>query len=706
MKLSLLLTSLILLSTTTFAAENEIIDTTKIYSINEITVHSYRSNIPLVDAPNKVEIISDNDIKTSGATNITDLIKKNVNADAVDMQGVTGGIDFRGFAPAGTGTNSYTRLLVDGIPMSTRNTAATSLLNLSSVEILKGPFSAIYGSGAMGGVINLITPQTKGRIKGGGNIGFGSYNTTSISAYAGGNITKKLDFDIYGEFYNQNKDYKTGGHNLLKMSEYDKEVMDPHSYSAIYKNSRYDKKSGGLRLGYDINDRWRINLSNDIYYTGRGRGNGGFWGIEDQTDKKIFRNAHHADVTGVMGNHTLKISPFFSFEKSDYDNSGMYGDTKSRYNYSTWGGIISDVFKFSSHSITFGIDNFSQKYVSQQWDSENARIAPFNPDYSNIQTGIFAEGNFAFLNNKLTSVIGLRYDNILFKTYNTPYLESTPDTKSYNTFNPNVALKYKITDKLSVRGSVGTAYLAPDAFKMTGDYIMWGTKYKGNPDLKAEQSLTYDFGVGFINDKRSLMADVTIFYTNHKNLIISEFVSEGSYMTYINANQANVGGLEYMLSADFGRMFDKDYSLELYASFTHIFRSDVNTPTGKTEREYVSRNTANFGISFLNRKFSARINGRYIGSKLERNFVCVYDSQGQRVPFISPEGFEVRPALVNDEKINTPNFMVFDISASYNILEWMQLSVKLNNVLDENYFERDSYYMPGRNFTVQLGFNF
>ena len=688
------------------AAEREDLYPAEVHPVDEIVVHSYRDNVLLGDAPNKVEIITGDDIRSTRAFNLTDALKNNVNVQAVDLQGLTGGVDMRGFAPTALGTNSYTRLLVDGMPFSTRNTAAASLVNVSSIEVLKGPFSSIYGSGAMGGIVNILTPRTKGRIRGGGSIGYGSFNTFTASTYVGGSISSRVDFDLYGDFYKQNKDYRTGGDNLLKMTPYEKEVMDPASYSAVYNNSKYDKKAAGARLGIDISDSWRLNIYDDFYYTGNAMGNGGFWGIEDQTDKKVVRNAARMDATGNMGRHTLKIAPFFSFENSDYDNAGMWGNTSSRYDYLTYGGQVSDIIRLGKHSLTVGVDNFSQKYVSRQWDGNGDRTAPFNPDYTNIQTGVFAEGKLSFFDDKLTSVMGVRYDNIAFRTFSTAHLDMEAASKNYNTFNPNLGVKYKVTRNVSVRGSVGTAYLAPDAFKMTGTYYVGGAIYRGNPDLKPEKSLTYDLGIGLADNRRSVMADVTIFFTDHKNLIVSDY-SQAEYTTFANANKAKLGGLEYMFSADLGRMFDKHYSLRLYASFTHIFRSEVETATGKGPREYISRNTANFGLSYGIEKFSLRVNGRYIGEKIEGNFICAYDPlTWARVPFVMPDGHEVRPGLVDDAKITIPDFMVFDIYADYDITQWMSLGIKLGNVLNENYFERDSYYMPGRNFSIIASFKF
>lgn len=690
-------------------AEEIPVDSTRTYEIDEVNVVAYRSTMRRKDVPNKLEIININDLRTVPAQNLTDIIKKSVNADAVDMQGLTGGIDFRGFAPSAGGINSYTRILIDGVPMSTRNTAATSLQQIQSIEVLKGPFSSLIGSGAMGGVVNMITSQSKGDLRGLVNVGFGSYNTLTSAATLGGNMGKKTDFDLYFDLYNQNLDYKTGRNNFLHMSSYEKKVQDPHSSGKLYNNSRFDKNAGGVRFGYDISNKWRLNSNNDLFYTGNGRANGMLWGMYEQTDKMVFRNAHRIDVTGQEGQHALRISPFFSLEKSRYNNDFGYTTSKSQYEYYTWGLLLQDAVKIGKQTIVYGVDNFSQRYNSRQWNQENVAEAPYQPNYANIQTGVFLQNNLAFLQDRLTAVVGLRYDNILFRTYETPHLNNRFDSKSHHTFNPNVGVKYKLNRHFWVRGSAGRAFLAPDAFKLTGEYTVWGTTYKGNSELKPETSFTYDYGVGFMDSKKAVFADVTLFNTDHRNLIVADYSpleSEG-YATYINANKAKIKGLEYSFSIDFGKLWDQGYTLNLYSSYTHIFQSEVITPYERGEKRYVSRDIANFGLEYAGKRVGARFNGRYIGSKLEDNWIYQFDPQTyQRIPFVTANGITVRPSLVDEKFVRLPDFIVFDLFVDYKVTPKLSVAGKICNLWDENYMERDGYYMMGRNYTMMVEYRF
>lgn len=675
------------------------------HNIDSIIVKSYRFNIQLKDVTNKVEIITRSDINKMSSINIADIVKKSTSSEAVDLQGLASGVEFRGFTPNSLGVNKYSVLLVDGIPMGTKNAAATTLFNAEGIEIFKGPFSSLYGSGAMGGFINIITPQTKGGIRGGFEAGYGSYNTSNIAATIGGNIFKRLDFDLGISYYDRNNNYKTGGSNLLHMTGYEKSVLEDNARNKIYEKTTLDKTNATLRLGYDFRNDWRLNLYNELYYTSNAPSNNMLWGMDGQTSaRNVLRNYHRADLTTVKGRHSLRFSPYFSRESSNDTYLSKWGNTSGENSYTTYGFQLQDVMHISSWmQLAFGVDNFSQRYISRQFNANKESIAPWQPDYTNYQTSVFAQSNINLLDNKLTSIVGIRYDNTKMTTYDTPHINSTESSKNYNTVNPNVAIKYKITPSVNVHTSIGTAFLAPDAFMTTGEYRTY-TLIKGNPDLKPEKSLSYDLGVGYISKNRALQADATLFITEYKNKIIDTQLSD--YTTYTNSERATVRGYEAMLSFDLGRALYKSYSLNFYANYTRIFHSKLRSASGKTDIRYLAQNSATMGIDFTIKGFSARINGRYIGSKINDNYIFDFDDSFNKIAFKTASGIIVRPTLINDTLITMPDFMVLDIHLGYSFTKFLALNFKLDNCLNELYAERDGYYMPGRNFAVSVNLKF
>jgi outer membrane receptor for ferrienterochelin and colicin len=88
--------------------------------------------------------------------------------------------------------------------------------NVERIEILRGPASALYGPQAMGGVVNIITKQSKDKIHDSASVGYGSFDQSDINFAVGGGITKKLNFDIGFNRTQRASDYKLGNGNLFR----------------------------------------------------------------------------------------------------------------------------------------------------------------------------------------------------------------------------------------------------------------------------------------------------------------------------------------------------------------------------------------------------------------------------------------------------------------------------------------------------------
>ena len=116
------------------------------------------------------------------------MLKKNAGVDVIQYSGALSGIGIRGFRPQISGINKRSLLLIDGRPSGVTNLATLLLDNVERIEVLKGAASAVYGSSAMGGVVNVITRQSRGKIGGNARIGGGSFGTSEFAGRAGGSV--------------------------------------------------------------------------------------------------------------------------------------------------------------------------------------------------------------------------------------------------------------------------------------------------------------------------------------------------------------------------------------------------------------------------------------------------------------------------------------------------------------------------------------
>jgi vitamin B12 transporter len=163
-----------------------------------------------------------------------------------------------------------------------------------------------------------------------------------------------------------------------------------------------------------------------------------------------------------------------------------------------------------------------------------------------------------------------------------------------------------------------------------------------------------------------------------------------SYTSYINANKADIQGMEAELAYDLGALSDYHYSLRLFANATSIGRAKeitVNATTGtETERDILNVSTFNagYGMEYDDLKaMRVRLSGRYVGYRRDTDFTdAAY-----------PE-------------IRYPAFMVLDLVASYTLVQHHTLSLFVNNLTDENYYEKRGFNLPGRTVSFRYTVNF
>jgi len=137
----------------------------KAVKMEEMVVTATRSEVKKEEVPAVVDIIYPMDLETTVDRNIVRVLKKNASIDVIDYPGVLSGISIRGFRPEFSGITKHSLVLIDGRPAGATNLATILKENVERIEILKGPASSLYGGEAMGGVVNIITKKSKGKIK-------------------------------------------------------------------------------------------------------------------------------------------------------------------------------------------------------------------------------------------------------------------------------------------------------------------------------------------------------------------------------------------------------------------------------------------------------------------------------------------------------------------------------------------------------------
>ncbi|GGM83659.1 TonB-dependent receptor [Dyadobacter beijingensis] len=664
----------------------------------------------------KLDIISKEDIQMTPANDLTDIVRKTAAVDVIQYPNLSSGIGIRGFRPQFSGLNQRTLLLIDGRPAGATNLSQINLNGIERIEVLKGPASSLYGSQAMGGVINVITQRSKGAPAGNAFLEYGSFKTVQAGLNTGGNITSKLDYDLSFSYLERSKDYKIGENNWLRNAFGYKHATKNYadrpatqtdettSDGARRQFTKLHYYSGALRLGYQINERWRVDVRGEQFQAKDVESPGEISsGSTESSTKDVDRQALDVSLSGRIGQHSPSIKVYASEENTKNYTQNVSGKPvipfRSAQGHNAWKGIqVKDVWKLGKHSVILGYDYLHASTASRRWTNDTTERAPTQPEYALVSSAFFGQALVTL--GKLTLQPGIRIDHITFDVRETPLLPTYQAGKKSTPFtSPSLGITYALTPALRAKANIGRAFVTTDAYSVAGYNEVRDSKGRiavtaGNADLKNESSVSWDLGLEFNKPKSGFAANVTFYSTKVDNRIakiiqvVNEPLQNGdvitSRATFVNAADAKITGLETEVSYDFGARNDYRYSLKAFWNGNSIMSANeliVGTDASSIRRDIqnVARNTFNFGIAYDNLNWlQLRLSGRAIGTRKDIDYTDP----------INPD-------------IEYPQYMVLDFAAQFRIAGGHSIALKLNNVTDENYYEKRGYNLPGRSVSVR-----
>jgi vitamin B12 transporter len=711
------------LTATTMLAQDVINDTVKTQTLGQVVVTATRTEVQRNKTPQSITVIDRKEIETTGGQEFTDLLKKNSAVNIVQYPGLLAGIGIRGFRPQTGGLNQRALLLIDGRPAGTANLATINPSDIERIEVLKGPASALYGSQAMGGVVNVITRRSAGAIRSSVAAEYGSFETFKGTVTTGGNITEKLDFDLSFITFDRNKNMKLGDGNVIR------KLMHADTYTANYPGgpqqiddkrsdglrreyTRLNYNTGSIRAGYQLCKNWRVNVKGERFIAKNVESPSDIFYMNAQpSTKDIERYNGELSIAGKIGNHEVSARGYAANE-NNFNNTLVAGDSLiapylSFQSKAAWTGLqVKDVMKLNRHTLIVGVDHNRASTSSRSYNRNHTEKAPFSPNYDLVFNGAYVQGQLSFLQDKLIINPGVRYDLITYDVKKTPLLETyAPGKESNSFFSPSLAVQYTLLNSLTFHASIGRAYVTPDAYNVAGySEIITGSKAnvtQGNPHLKTENSLSWDAGIRYQKNNSGFMADLTYFYTDVKDRITTEKTKPAtpdttasgyaisSRTTYINANKGKIRGLEGEVSYDFGALQNNRYALRAFVNATRTFTAEEITIAAngdKTKKDIlnVAHLTYSHGVEYSNRKgIDLRLTGRYTGHRRDTDF---NDPQAPEIVY--------------------PEFMVLDFYAGYTYAKKHTLGLFVNNITDENYYEKRGFNLPGRNINIRYTITF
>ena len=413
---------------------------------------------PLKDLTTNLTVITEKEIKEKNAKTLGDVIEGEL------------GISYKNNGPLGQtqsvfmrgATSAQTLVLIDGrnvneIALATADFTAIPANMIERVEIIRGSGAALYGTGAFGGVINVITKKATPLTP---NVNpyfsYGTFNTINAGitgAYANDVVSiliapSMLSSDGYREnsFYNSKNIFGKIGVNLTEDSEI---VLSGQAYNADIGNPGPKSKPTPEAKQFEDNNYLRLDYNTTI------------------EDFKI-------NVFGYNSNSMRKAS-----------GVGDYGPWSGSYNTANTGVKGNVTYK---EMLTLGLEWNKTEFKQRD---EIANVEEINK---------FRESSAAYLQAILT------FGDLTL----IPVVRGDLNNDYEDVFTPALSIVYKLTDEIKLSGNVSKVFRAPSFNDL---YFPWMC----NPDLKPEKGWSYDLGVEYTQGKFTGM--VTGFYIDSEDLI-------------------------------------------------------------------------------------------------------------------------------------------------------------------------------------------
>ncbi|OMH37555.1 hypothetical protein BGP75_09060 [Motiliproteus sp. MSK22-1] len=490
-------------------------------TLNAINVTATRTALTADETLAAVTVINQQEIESSQSRDLVELLDGLPGLSMSSNGGFGKNVSIRL-----RGTDSKNVLvLIDGIRAgsATLGTVAWQDLPLSHIgriEVVRGPRSHLYGSDAIGGVIQIFTLKGQKGLHLNADAGYGTHNTVDTAASISGG-------DEDTRFSLRASHFSTDGFSALENNNPD--------------NDGYENNAISGNLSHQFTNGAQIKVS-----ALRATGNNEYdssWGVTNDYD---------SDIEQQVINGQLLYSPSDSWDmtlmvgetrdrSTNFENAVLKSTFNTKRRQASW---QNDLMVGEEAVVTLGLD-----FLRDEIDGSASYTV-----HERDNTGLFGQYQNQFDDSSLT--LGLRYDdNDSFGGHTTG----------------NIAYGYDISSTLRLIASYGTAFNAP-TFNDLYYQDPWGSN--GNPDLEPEESKTYELGL--VGESAMGHWDLRLFRTEIDDLIDWIEVAPWTYQPQ-NVNQARIDGLEFGLSTTLAEW-------KLAGSLTLLDPTDKNSGKRLTDR--------------------------------------------------------------------------------------------------------------------------
>lgn len=611
---------------------------------HEIVVTATRLETPAREIASSVTVLTREKLEQSKKATVIEALQEVLGVSIIQNgpPGAAASVFIRG------ANSEHTLILMDGVelndpisPSRSFDLAHLTLDNVERIEILRGPQSTLYGSDALGGVVNIITKKGQGKPKFSLSSVAGSYGTIITSAGINGS-TKRMQYSL-GTSY-----FRSDGFSAASANYEGNEEKDGYRNLTIWG-----------RLGFRLSDNLDVDLILRTLNTQIDIDNAGGAQGDDPNNVQDYNALFiKAEIRNLMLNNRWELKLGLSLV--DYDRQHENPTDEAHLLDSDNGFFKSKLFKIDwqnnfflheTNTFTLGID-----YQREQGESEynsDGIWGPFSSIFPSRRahvTGFYLQDQIR-LANQFFATVGLRLD----------------DHSQFGS-----ALTYRFAPAFFIeatqtkfRATYGTAFKSPSLYQLYAPGTLLGPI--GNAELNPEKSIGWDIGVEQQLLGEKVLLAVTYFYNDYKDLINFDFLQG-----YMNIGKAESKGTEILIQA---RPFD---DMSFNATYTRTEAKDKDTDTDLLRRP--------------KQKFSASLNYNF---QKKANINLTFIRIGEQ----DDMDFSTWPST----RLTLPSYSLLNAAVSFNFASNFQIFFRMDNIFNEEYEMVKGYGTPG--FSVYGGVN-
>ena len=704
-------------------------------TLKPVITTATRTEISVDDAPGSVSIITKDEIKTLPANNLKDVLSSVEGIRVKQSKGLMDSTPL--IVVRGMPKQARTLIMLDGIPLNdsySGGVSFSSALNpedIEQIEIVRGPFSSLYGSNAMGGAINFITsipkePEFKASVGYGNAFDQGNADKKVKQTYlsGAGAVNDKLKVKVsYGatrsdgylsddvisssipsgttgaistttssgatRYILGNKGYNYWKSDDIKMkAQYDITDADQLSATFMYQNYKY---------GYDNPQTYlKNNLGTSVYLPNQ---YSYLSGIGD-FDQFIYAlgYSHQFTMSKLSLNYSYLTSDGgYTTPQTGATLSGGVGratpNNKKGHNID----LLYDIGLNDSNSLLIGTQYRLQQADSQTYDISNwkdldSKTALRDDIGGKSRTFAVLSDLKSDLTETLSSTIGFRYD--WWKGYNgysIDYINAAntfnPENSTEGSFSPKASLAWAVIDGTILKSSVGKAFHAPDVYNLYKKWNSGTTYYFPNPNLKPEKSTSYDIGIEQQVINKGLVK-VYWFHNEITNMIYSQTSTDPSLngstnnrRDTINAGKAETEGYEISWKQPLLNGFD--LSTNYTKTFSKMLENETAPDSVGKQLTDIPRDMYSMILGYDEGKWFGSIGVEYASK--------VYSTDTNS---------DTSSGVIGSYDAYT----VWNTKIGYRVTKNVDVSLAINNLFDKEYYSY--YHAPGRSWFARINTKF